>query len=251
MPEPAFDLFQDAPDVEEIKIHEPKAIQVVKLLPGTLLLKNFLSPVAQQEIVNQCRDLGTQRGGFYRPVYASGAKCKLRMMCLGNHWNVQTEKYEQVRSNYDSAPVLPLSDDLKQYSRDAVAYGRQHDPEIVGQCSGMEPDICVVNYYAHSGRNGLHIDKDESTEAMERGSPVVSFSIGCAADFAYALKYPEKQDKTPVPVVRLESGDALIFGGPSRKLVHALTRVYPRTSPCVLRMRSGRLNLTFREYCPK
>ena len=50
--------------------------------------------------------------------------------------------------------------------------------------------------------------------------------------------------------VLLESGDVLIFGGPSRTLVHALARVYPQTEPCWLHMRPGRLNFTFREYDP-
>lgn len=51
-------------------------------------------------------------------------------------------------------------------------------------------------------------------------------------------------------LVRLESGDVLVFGGPARGVVHALTRVYASAQPAWLRMRSGRLNLTFREFEP-
>jgi alkylated DNA repair dioxygenase AlkB len=219
-----------------------------QMLPGMVLLKNFLSPKEQQEIVRECRDLGIGKGGFYKPTYASGAKCRLHQMCLGKHWNVVTEKYEQVRTNHDSAPVIPLPASFIDLTTKSLAAAFAHDPQVMGACKKMIPDVCVVNFYKKAGRNGMHIDKDESPEAMEMGSPVISFSIGCKAEFAYTDHYPDKHEG--VPIVTLESGDVLVFGGPSRKLVHALTRVYANTQPTWLRMRAGRLNLTFREYKP-
>jgi hypothetical protein len=49
--------------------------------------------------------------------------------------------------------------------------------------------------------------------------------------------------------VRLDSGDALLFGGPSRMLVHSVLRVVPKTMPPQLRghVRNGRLNVTYRD----
>lgn len=221
----------------------------IEFLPGMVLLKNFLSPSEQQRLVDDAQRLGLSTGGFYKPTYASGAKCRLHQMCLGRHWNVVTEQYEQVRTNFDNAPVLALPQlwsDLAVKSLDAA---KALDPRVMGDCKGMTPDICVVNYYKKAGRNGMHIDKDESEEAMEMGSPVISFSVGSAAEFAFIDHYPEHEEA--VPVVRLETGDVLVFGGPSRRVVHALTRVYSKTQPEWLRMRSGRLNFTFREYKPK
>jgi hypothetical protein len=49
-------------------------------------------------------------------------------------------------------------------------------------------------------------------------------------------------------VVRLESGDCIIFGGPSRMILHSLLRIYPNTKPRTLKMRMGRLNITFRDH---
>ncbi|DBA00601.1 TPA: hypothetical protein N0F65_007730 [Lagenidium giganteum] len=233
---------------DEVHGEQPAPAPTPELLPGMVLLKGFLLPSEQQELVDASRTMGLQEGGFYKPTYASGAKCRLHQMCLGRHWNVVTEQYEQVRTNHDNAPVIPLPERWKELCKRSLAAAVAVDPRVMGSCKRMEPDVCVVNYYKKAGRNGMHIDKDESEEAMEWGSPVVSFSIGSKADFAFAPHYPERGEG--VPIVALESGDVLLFGGPSRKVVHALTRVYPNTQSEWLRMRSGRLNLTFREYKP-
>ncbi|OWZ23284.1 Alkylated DNA repair protein alkB [Phytophthora megakarya] len=218
------------------------------LLPGLVILKGFLTPQEQQELVDDSRRMGLQEGGFYKPTYASGAKCRLHQMCLGRHWNVKTEKYEDRRGNHDNVPVPALPESWQLLTQRSLDAAKQIDPQVMGTCSNMTPDICVVNFYKKAGRNGMHVDKDESDEAMRMGSPVISFSIGCAAEFAYIDHYPEPHET--VPIVRLESGDVLVFGGPARNVVHALTRVYNGTQPSWLRMRSGRLNLTFREFKP-
>ncbi|KAE9137070.1 hypothetical protein PF010_g1460 [Phytophthora fragariae] len=247
---PAFTAENCAPRASEPNDEVPPRgrTDTGALLPGLVILKGFLSPQEQQELVNDSRGMGLGEGGFYKPTYASGAKCRLHQMCLGRHWNVQTEKYEARRSNHDDAPVPALPVSWKGYAHRSLEAAREIDPQVMGTCTQMTPDICVVNFYKMAGRNGMHIDKDESDEAMSMGSPVISFSIGCAAEFAYIDHYPEPHEA--VPIVRLESGDALVFGGPARKVVHALTRVYNNTQPSWLRMRSGRLNLTFREYKP-
>ena len=48
-------------------------------------------------------------------------------------------------------------------------------------------------------------DKDESPESLRAGIPVVSFSIGDAADFAYGAS----RDEDTCRLVRLESGDVV------------------------------------------
>lgn len=218
------------------------------LLPGMVLLRGFLQPTEQQALVDDARGLGLGPGGFYKPVYASGAKCRLHQMCLGRHWNVVTEQYEAQRSNHDGAQSPPLPAHWTAIAQRSLHAAAAIDPRVMGDCRAVTPDICVVNYYKKAGRNGMHIDKDESQEAMESGSPVISFSIGSAAEFAFIDHYPAPREA--VPVVRLESGDVLVFGGPSRSVVHALTRVFPNTQPEWLHMRAGRLNLTFREFQP-
>jgi len=99
----------------------------------------------------------------------------------------------------------------------------------------------------------MHQDKDESKESLWEGLPVVSFSIGDSCDFSYAPVPkrhvdPEIAEFPGEKTVRLDSGDMLIFGGPSRMVFHAVRRVHSHTRPKGLIMRPGRLNLTFRQY---
>ncbi|KAI9916389.1 hypothetical protein PsorP6_018102 [Peronosclerospora sorghi] len=235
--------------LEGIERNLPRgSVHTGALLPGVVVLKGFLTPLEQQKLVDDARSLGLHEGGFYKPTYASGARSRLHQMCLGRHWNVQSEQYEARRSNFDHARAPRLPESWKRDAQRSLKEAMKIDPLVMGTCPTMTPDICVVNFYKKAGRNGMHVDKDESIEALRMGSPVISFSIGCAAEFAYMDHYPKAQER--VPIVRLESGDVLIFGGPARQLVHALTRVYTGTQPSWLRMRSGRLNLTFREYQP-
>lgn len=52
--------------------------------------------------------------------------------------------------------------------------------------------------------------------------------------------------------INLESGDVLVFGGPSRMIYHGVREIAPDTMPSDIanegKMRKGRLNLTFRQY---
>jgi alkylated DNA repair dioxygenase AlkB len=90
-------------------------------------------------------------------------------------------------------------------------------------------------------------DKDECAESLQRGAPVVSFSVGDSAEFCYG----KERELTKAEKVILDSGDVLIFGGPSRMLFHGVTRIIPKSAPKELlertNLRPGRLNLTFRE----
>ena len=68
----------------------------------------------------------------------------------------------------------------------------------------------------------------------------------CHGAFEFGPQRPEEGGR--LSSVRLETGDALVFGGPSRLMWHSVSSVIAGTSPShMLRMRAGRLNLTFRE----
>lgn len=64
----------------------------------------------------------------------------------------------------------------------------------------------------------------------------------------HRYSYRSKDDSRSV-VVRLESGDVLLFGGDSRMIYHGVSRVHRGTAPKPIRdiLRPGRLNLTFRQ----
>lgn len=157
----------------------------------------------------------------------------IKMVCLGRHWNAKTYKYEATRSDYDGLPVQELPEELKDLAR--VAAGE----------AGMaiEPDICLINYYPEDGRLGLHQDKDERVETIAAGIPVVSFSLGDTAKYLIG----GLRRKDPLKRVLLESGDALVMGGPSRLRYHGVSGILAGTGPQELSIQ-GRLNLTIRQY---
>lgn len=98
------------------------------------------------------------------------------------------------------------------------------------------PEACLVNHYAAEARMGLHQDRDES--AFD--APVVSLSLGDEAVF----RIGGLTRAAPTRSIRLASGDAFVFGGPSRLVFHGIDRVVPGSS--TLLPGGGRLNLTLR-----
>ena len=158
---------------------------------------------------------------------------RIQMVCLGLHWNPRTYKYQRVREDCDGLPVQELPQDLKELAR-----------RIAGAAGmNIEPDICLINYYSEIGRLGLHQDKDERPETIEAGIPVVSISLGHTAKFLIG----GLRRKDPLKTVMLESGDALVMGGPSRLRYHGVSGILSGTAPEALGIH-GRFNLTFRQY---
>jgi len=204
-----------------------------EIYPGTIHLKGFLSSDDQAGLVHRCREIGNRPAGFYTPSVRGGAYMRIQMVCLGKHWNAKTYKYETMRSDYDGLPVQSIPDEFKQLARRAA------------RTAGMqiEPDICLVNFYSGAGKLGLHQDKDERAETIQAGVPVVSISIGDTAKFLIG----GTRRKDPVKLVLLESGDALVFGGPSRLRYHGVSGIIAGTAPLELGL-EGRFNLTFRQY---
>jgi DNA alkylation damage repair protein AlkB len=189
---------------------------------------------AQRALVAQCRELMDGPAGGYVPTVRGGGKMRVRMMCLGRHWNPLTYRYVDTRADHDGAPVPPVP---VEWAEMASAIARETG-------SGeFQPDICLINLYGADGRMGLHQDKDESPESIAAGLPVVSLSIGDSARFLFGgLKR-----RDPVEALLLESGDAFVFGGAARLRYHGVSRIVPGTAPPALRL-EGRFNLTFRRF---
>ena len=205
----------------------------VTVAPGAVWLRHCLSIEEQQSLVARCHALIEGPAGGYVPRVRGGGSMRVRMMCLGRHWNPRTYTYTPTRSDHDDAPVPALPVDWTALaSRIAAEAGFT-----------FAPDICLINFYGPEGRMGLHQDKDESAESLEAGKPVVSISIGDTARFQFG-GFTRRE---PVEQILLESGDAFVFGGASRLRYHGVARILPRTAPAVLRL-DGRFNLTFREY---
>ncbi|HEX6994303.1 MAG TPA: DNA oxidative demethylase AlkB [Gammaproteobacteria bacterium] len=100
---------------------------------------------------------------------------------------------------------------------------------------GFEPDACLVNRYAPGTKLSLHQDKDE----RDFGAPIVSVSLGVPATFLFGG--PTRKE-TPVRV-RLEHGDVVVWGGPSRLRYHGVAPLAEAEHPFA---GPYRINLTLR-----
>lgn len=204
----------------------------VELHPGAVHLPKFLALAEQCRVVEQCRVIGTGPTGWYVPTVRGGGKMRVRMVCLGRHWNARTYRYQASRGDHDGRPAPPLPSSLS-----AIA-------ERIARAAGMRltPDVCILNHYDAVGKMGLHQDKDERPDALDAGIPIVSLSLGDTAKFIIG----GLNRRDPKTMVRLESGDGFVLGGQSRLRFHGVAAIVPCTGPPELEL-DGRFNLTFRE----
>ena len=203
-----------------------------EIVPGAFHFRHYLPVERQRMLLDRCRALMDGAVPAYVPIVRGGGRMRVRMLCLGRHWNAKAYRYEPTRADFDGLPVPALPAELKALAR-----------EIAG-AAGMrlDPDLCLINHYDASGRMGLHQDKDEGPRSIAAGIPVVSISIGDTARFLFGgLKRRE-----PVEAIPLESGDAFVFGGPARLRYHGVSGITPFTAPAELDL-DGRFNLTFRQ----
>jgi alkylated DNA repair protein (DNA oxidative demethylase) len=100
---------------------------------------------------------------------------------------------------------------------------------------GFSPDACLINRYEPGARMSLHQDRDE----RDFENPIVSVSLGLPAIFLFGgLKRSDKSDR-----YRLEHGDVVVWGGPSRLFFHG---VAPLADGEHGLLGGQRINLTFR-----
>ena len=98
------------------------------------------------------------------------------------------------------------------------------------------PDACLINRYQPGARMSLHQDRDE----RDFGNPIVSVSLGLPAIFLFGG--PERSDRPRR--FRLEHGDIVVWGGPSRLFFHG---VAPLADGEHNLLGHQRVNLTFRK----
>jgi alkylated DNA repair protein (DNA oxidative demethylase) len=101
--------------------------------------------------------------------------------------------------------------------------------------AGFAPDACLINRYVPGARMSLHQDRDE----RDFNNPIVSVSLGLPAVFLFGG--PKRSDKPSR--YRLEHGDVVVWGGPSRLFFHG---VAPLADGEHAMLGRARINLTFR-----
>ncbi|HXE79922.1 MAG TPA: alpha-ketoglutarate-dependent dioxygenase AlkB [Vicinamibacterales bacterium] len=204
----------------------------MEIASGAFLLRQALSIDEQHWLVDRCRALLDGPVPGYVPVVRGGGRMHVRMLCLGRHWNGRLYRYEPTRSDFDGLDAPALPDEFRALAARLAA--------SVGMA--IDADVCILNFYDAHGRMGLHQDKDESEASIAAGIPIVSVSVGDTARFLFG----GARRRDPVRMIRLESGDAFVFGGPSRLRYHGVSRIEPGTAPPELGL-EGRFNLTFRQ----
>lgn len=223
------------------------------LAPGAVHVPGWMDRAQQEYLLRACVDWAAAR----EPrsiVLPGGGRMSVRTLSLGRFW----KPYE-----YDDDEVVPpLPDWLVRVARTGLEAAAAVDP-LVGDVGGdplsptdhtsadhtsadYTPDAALVNLYGHGATMGLHQDRDEAVSA-----PVVSLSLGDACTFRFGT--PEHRGR-PYTDVRLESGDLVVFGGPSRMAFHGVPKVFDGTAPAwcadVVGGPPGRVNLTLRVTRP-
>ncbi len=212
-----------------------KNYKVERLNDGLVCLRKFLTVEAQEWLAKSAFEVGESDAasaeagkGFFAKTAADEGALKLNQGTRG-----------RVIKAVDDFP----GETLKELCGEAVRVARDADASLP---SGFNPTTVLVNFYKDGAEFKWHKDsEDPKLIASKTGQPIVSFSVGLSADFGYKYSFDDPEHKT----VRLNSGDVLLFGGPSRMIVHSVLNVHPGSMPGNMRgkMLNGRLNVTVRD----
>lgn len=111
-----------------------------------------------------------------------------------------------------------------------------HAAAAAGGYAAFGPDACLINRYEAGARMSLHQDRDE----RDFEAPVVSVSLGLPATFLFGGAARGERPRRMV----VESGDVVIWGGPSRLSFHGVAPLRDGSHPLT---GAVRYNLTLRK----
>ena len=194
---------------------------------GAVLLRGFARPF-EAELLPALRAI-VKQAPFRHLITPGGHRMSVAMTnCGGVGWVSDRTGYRYDAIDPESGerwPAMPPV--LRRLAADAA--------EEAG-FSGFAPEACLINRYVPGAKLSLHQDKDE----LDFGAPIVSVSLGLPAIFLFGgLRRADK----PVRY-RLEHGDVVVWGGPSRLFYHGVAPLADGEHPVMGRKR---INLTFRK----
>ncbi len=212
--------------------------------PGAVHLPRWLNGDGQRALVASCREWADAAGGLRSPRMPRGGTMSVKITCLGWHW--YPYRYSRTVDDGDGRAVAAFPGWLGDLGRRAVADAAAVDGRVL-RCDGrsfatavdFRPDVALVNWYGPGARMGMHADREERCAA-----PVVSLSLGDSCLFRFGSPVGRGRPWTDVT---LESGDLIVFGGPSRRAFHGVPKVLPNTGEPGIGLEAGRFNLTLRE----
>ncbi len=194
---------------------------------GAVLLRGFARPF-EAELLPALRAI-VKQSPFRHLVTPGGHRMSVAMTNCGNvGWVSDNTGYRYDAIDPDSGQKWPAMPPVLQ----RLAADAADDAGF----NGFEPEACLINRYVPGAKLSLHQDKDE----LDFGAPIVSVSLGLPAVFLFGG--PKRADK-PVRY-RLEHGDVVVWGGPSRLFFHG---VAPLADGEHAVMGGQRINLTFRK----
>jgi len=193
--------------------------------PGLRLFKAALDRAGQEALLDDLRGVLREAPLFRPTMPRSGKAFSVRMSNCGPlGWVSDSSGYRYQPHHPDTGRSWPpMPERILRLWRDYA------DHEAA-------PDACLINFYDEAARMGPHQDRDEA----DFSAPVLSVSLGDSCRF----RYGGEARRDPTATIRLDSGDILVFGGPSRKMFHGVDRILPGTS--TLLDPPGRINLTLR-----
>jgi DNA oxidative demethylase len=214
----AADLFESVPDVRP-----PREA----MAEGAVLLRAFARPV-EADLIAGISAIAAQ-APFRHMVTPGGHPMSVAMTnCGGAGWVTDRSgyRYDGVDPESRSAwPAMPPPF-CELAARAAAAAG----------FDGFSPDACLINRYQPGARMSLHQDKDEH----DFSAPIVSVSLGLPAIFLFGgLRRSDRPRR-----FRLEHGDIVVWGGPSRLFFHGVAPLADGEHALLGRQR---INLTFRK----
>ncbi len=212
------DLFESIPDVRPSR---------EAMAEGAVLLRGFARP-AEAELIAGVDAIAAQ-APFRHMVTPGGHSMSVAMTNCGGHgWVTDRGGYRYDGVDPESRapwPAMPTS--FRTLAAQAAAEAG---------FGGFAPDACLINRYQPGARMSLHQDKDEDDFA----APIVSVSLGLPAIFLFGgLQRSDKPRR-----YRLEHGDIVVWGGPSRLFFHGIAPLADGEHALLARQR---INLTFRK----
>jgi alkylated DNA repair protein (DNA oxidative demethylase) len=194
---------------------------------GAMLLRGFCRPV-QHELLAAIEAV-TEQSPFRHMVTPGGYEMSVAMTNCGSvGWVTDRTGYRYDAIDPQSGQPWP----------EMPAIFRELAGQAAAQAgfAGFQPEACLVNRYEPGARLSLHQDRDEKNY----DEPIVSVSLGLPATFLWGgLKRADKTLR-----YRLEHGDVVVWGGPSRLVFHGVAPLADGEHALLGRRR---INLTFRK----
>ncbi len=212
------DLFESVPDLRPSR---------EAMADGAVLLRGFARP-AETELIAAIGEIVAQ-APFRHMVTPGGHQMSVAMTNCGSAgWVTDRSGYRYDGVDPESRTPWPAMPPSFRALAAQVAAEAGFD--------GFAPDACLINRYQPGARMSLHQDKDED----DFSAPIVSVSLGLPAIFLFGgLQRSDKPRR-----FRLEHGDIVVWGGPSRLFFHGIA---PLADGEHALMGRQRINLTFRK----